>query len=129
VSLPILLDEHISLETAYRLTDLGFDVVPLRDRGLLGRKDWQLIRWCREQGRVLCTRNSADFEKEHQRCRDRGEDHPGVLVVGWDWTQDEIFWALRQFLEPNLDPAQVQNQVVRLPEATSDYIQKRSQPS
>jgi predicted nuclease of predicted toxin-antitoxin system len=88
VALAILLDEHISLEIAYRLTELGFDVVPLRDRGLLKRKDWQLMRWCREHDHVICTRNSADFEIEHQRCRDRGEDHPGVLVVGRDWSQE-----------------------------------------
>ena len=40
MSVAILLDEHISLEVAYRLTDLDFDVVPLRDRGLLRQKDW-----------------------------------------------------------------------------------------
>jgi len=128
VSLAILLDEHISLEVAYRLVDLGFDVVPLRDRGLLKRKDWQLMQWCREHGRAICTRNSADFEKEHQRCQDRGEAHPGVLVVGRDWSQEEIYWALRQFLESDLNLARLQNQVVKLREATSDFIRERSQP-
>jgi predicted nuclease of predicted toxin-antitoxin system len=128
VALAILLDEHISLEIAYRLTELGFDVVPLRDRGLLKRKDWQLMQWCREHDQVICTRNSADFETEHQRCRDRGEDHPGVLVVGRDWSQEEIFWALWQFLETNPDLLLLQNQVLKLPEATPDFIQERSQP-
>jgi hypothetical protein len=42
VPISVLLDEHISPQTAYRLVDLGLDVVPLRDRGLLRRKDWEL---------------------------------------------------------------------------------------
>lgn len=126
--LAILLDEHIALDIAYRLAELGFDVVPLRDRGLLKRKDWQLMQWCREHGGVICTRNSADFEKEHQRCQDRGDTHQGVLVVGRNWTQEEIYWALRQLLELDPDPARLQNQVVRLREATPEFIQERSPP-
>lgn len=128
MALAILLDEHISLEIADRLTELGFDVVPLRDRGLLRRKDWQLMQWCREHDHMICTRNSADFEKEHQRCRDRGEEHPGVLVVGRDWSQEEIYWALRQLLETNPDPLLLRNQVLKLAEATPDFIQERAQP-
>jgi len=129
VPLAILLDEHISPDTAYRLNALGFDVVPLRDRGLLGRKDWQLMRWCREHHRVMCTRNSTDFEEEDRRFRQRGEDQAGVLVVGREWTQEEIYWALRQFLEGNPDLAHLANQVVSLSEATLEFIRDRSGPS
>ena len=41
--LAILTDEHIAIEIAHRLVDLGFDVVCARDRGLLRRKDWELM--------------------------------------------------------------------------------------
>lgn len=118
MALAVLLDEHLSVEIAYRLTSLGFDVVPLRDRGLLHRKDWQLMQWCREHGYAICTRNGADFEAEHRRCRDRGENHLGVLIVGQDWSQEEIYWALRQFLEEDPEPLLLQNQVLKLPKAT-----------
>jgi hypothetical protein len=125
-SLAVLLDEHISVDTAYRLAALGFDVTPLRDRGLLRRKDWQLMQWCCEHGRAICTRNGADFAKEDERRRARGEDHPGVLVVGRHWTQDEIYWALRQYLEAKPDPALLRNQVFRLLAATAEFVQERS---
>jgi predicted nuclease of predicted toxin-antitoxin system len=122
----ILLDEHIKLQTAYRLMEQGYDVVPARDRGLLDWDDWDLIKWCREQRRAICTRNGPDFEREHEHCRQRGDEHFGVLVVGNDWSQEEIYWALRQHLEASPDPALLMNQVIRLPKAAEEFIRKRS---
>jgi predicted nuclease of predicted toxin-antitoxin system len=126
MAVSILLDEHIRLETAYRLAALGFDVVPLRDRGLLEVTDWALMAWCRAHARAICTRNRADFEQEHQRHRDRGDDHPGILIVERDWSQDVIYWALRQFLEADPEPDQIANQVIELAPATPEFIAERS---
>jgi hypothetical protein len=46
MSLRILTDEHISPQISHRLTALGYEVVCVRDRGLLRYEDWDLIRWC-----------------------------------------------------------------------------------
>src|SRR5207302_7063907 len=113
---------HIKPEIAHRLTELGFDVVCVRDRGLLGWKDWQLFPWCIRERRALCTRNEHDLEREHQRCLQRGEEHFGVLIVDGDWTQPEIYWALRQYLE-ELDPGLTpRNSVVVLPPASTEFL-------
>jgi hypothetical protein len=129
VALSILLDAHLSPDTAHRLTALGFDVVPARDRRLLRWKDWALMDWCVEHQFIMCTRNRKDFEREHRRCRDRGIDHPGVLIVGDEWSDEAIYWALRQCLESSPDPALLRNQVYHLPPATEEFIQQRSAAS
>jgi predicted nuclease of predicted toxin-antitoxin system len=125
VPVRILTDEHISPEVAYRLVEAGFDVVCARDRSLLGWADWDLIRWCIDQGRAMCTKDGPDFEREHRRCEQRGEQHYGVLIVE-DWSRDEIYWALRQYLEADSDPSLLINRVVRLTKASPDFIRERS---
>jgi hypothetical protein len=122
----VLTDEHIKPEVAHALLNLGFDVVCVRDRGLLGWKDWQLMPWCIREQRAICTRNVDDFEDEHQRCQDRGQEHFGVLIVGNDWAQAEIYWALRQYLEevdPGLNP---HNRVIALAPASEEYRQRHA---
>jgi len=98
----LLLDEHISPTIAHRLTELGFDVVCVRDRGLLGFEDWDLMEWCGNEGRAICTNNEDDFETEHQKYSSRGESHFGIIIVG-EWSTDEIFAVLRAFLEKTED--------------------------
>lgn len=124
MSLRVLTDEHISPTVAHRLVPLGFDVICARDRGLLGWKDWDLMPWCIEHQRTICTKNGPDFEREHDRCLARGDDHCGVLIVG-EWTPDEIYWALRSYLEE--DPGRtLTNTVVFLEQAPPEFIRARS---
>jgi predicted nuclease of predicted toxin-antitoxin system len=125
VPIQVLTDEHISPQVAHQLAAAGFDVICARDRGLLGWEDWDLMRWSIEHGRTICTKNGADFEREHHRCQQRGENHYGILVME-DWNRTEVYWALRQYLEADPDPALLTNQVVRLSKATPDFIHERS---
>lgn len=125
VPLSILIDEQIAPEIAHRLVELGFDVICTRDRGLLGLKDWELMPWCIAHRRTICTINRRHFEREHERCRQRGEDHYGVLVIE-DESPAEIYWALRHYLEAAPDPELLMNQVVRLPKASPEYIAAHS---
>jgi predicted nuclease of predicted toxin-antitoxin system len=119
VPLRVLLDEHIKPEIAHRLTELGYDVVCARDRGLANRKipDWELMRWCIINERAICTQNGPHFRREHEECQRRGEQHYGVLVVGRMWSTEQIYWALREYLEASPDPALLMNQVIALSEA------------
>ena len=114
----ILLDEHILPETAYRLNEQGFEVVPLRDRGLLGKEDWELLPWCITHGFAICTANGRHFRREHQRCQERYEKHPGILLVEMEWTQEEMFEALRRYLVSGPDAQLLTNQLVELPRPT-----------
>jgi predicted nuclease of predicted toxin-antitoxin system len=112
----ILTDAHISPSVSHNLTALGFDVVCARDRGLQDWEDWDLMAWCIKEQRAICTKNRRHFEREHQRCQDRGERHYGVLIVG-EWTTEEIYRTLRYYLEVDPSHAPI-NQV--------EYLQKAS---
>jgi predicted nuclease of predicted toxin-antitoxin system len=112
VSPKLLLDEHLSPTVAHRLTELGFDVTSVRDRGLLGFDDWDLMGWCCREGRAICTNNDDDFEREHEKYLSRGEIHYGVVVVG-EWTTEQIFVALHALLERTED-AELLNQFIKL---------------
>jgi Domain of unknown function (DUF5615) len=116
----VLLDEHIEPETAYRLNERGFEVVPVRDRGLLGKEDWELLPWCVTHDFAICTANGRHFRREHHRCQDRGESHPGILLVEMEWTQEEMFEALRTYLESNPDAVLLVNRLVELPRPAAE---------
>jgi predicted nuclease of predicted toxin-antitoxin system len=103
VPLRVILDEHISPTVALRLQPLGCDVVSIRDRGWLGKKDWELMPLCIRHRYTMFTNNADDWKREHARCLARGETHPGVLIVG-DWTTEEYYWALRAYFEASPDP-------------------------
>jgi hypothetical protein len=126
VSLRLLTDEHIAPEISHRLTVLGFDVVCVRDRGLLHQEDWELMRWCVDHQYAICTRNRRHFERQHRDFRSRGELHNGILILDIEWTPEEICWALRQYLESGPDPALLVNQVKYIPPATPAFVQERS---
>jgi predicted nuclease of predicted toxin-antitoxin system len=98
----LLLDEHLSPTIAHRLTALGFDVTSVRDRGLLGLDDWDLMDWCGKEGRAMCTCDDEDFEKEHEKCLVRGQIHFGIVTVG-EWTIEQTFVALKALLEGTED--------------------------
>jgi predicted nuclease of predicted toxin-antitoxin system len=98
----LLLDEHLSPTIARRLTALGFDVTSVRDRGLLGVDDWDLMEWCSNEGRAICTCDDDDFETEHWKYLARGAIHFGIITVG-EWTIEQMFVALKAFLEGTED--------------------------
>jgi predicted nuclease of predicted toxin-antitoxin system len=98
----LLLDEHLSPTVAHRLTALSFDVTSVRDRGLAGLKDWQLIDWCVREGRAICTKDHDDFKREHERCLARGDIHFGIVTVG-EWDSERHFRVLKVLLETTED--------------------------
>ena len=57
----MLLDEMISPRLASRLWENSIDAVPLRDRGLLGKPDWEVWRYAQSEHRVFVTANTKDF--------------------------------------------------------------------
>lgn len=121
----LFLDEHLSPTVADRLMVHGHYVFPLcRNKQLLGREDWDLVKWCFEHDFVLCTKNYQDFETEHAHTLARGDLHCGMLILG-DWRTEEVYWSLRQFTEEH-DFADMVNQCVWVPLADPDYIEHRS---
>jgi predicted nuclease of predicted toxin-antitoxin system len=92
----LLLDEHLSTSIAHRLSACGFDVSCVRDRGLLGLDDWELLDWCASDGRAICTENERHFKRQHELYLAAGKDHYGVITVE-EWPTEKLFHALQAF--------------------------------
>ena len=103
----ILLDEHRSPGIAHQLAARGHDVTSVRDRGLLGKADWELLAWCREHGYAVCTENARDFRTLHNH----GHGHSGIPIISADWSDADLFEALRILLEES-QLADIQNQLI-----------------
>jgi predicted nuclease of predicted toxin-antitoxin system len=108
----VLTDENISPRVAHGLTTLGFDVVCVRDRGLTGKPDWELMRWCVPEQRAICTEDLDDFARQHREYQAKGLDHYGILTVG-DWTTGDIQTALQRLLEAAV-PEALMNRLIPL---------------
>lgn len=82
----LLLDENLSPSVAVALCRDGLDVAHVRDRGLNGATDAEVLSKAYEEDRILVTANVGDFE---QLARAH-EVHPGiVLVEDGDLLRDE----------------------------------------
>jgi predicted nuclease of predicted toxin-antitoxin system len=110
----LLLDEHLSPSVSHRLIAVGFDVTCVRDRGLMGLEDWELMEWCVHQGRAICSENERHFRRQHQAYLDGGKDHFGIITVE-EWPTERLFRALKAFLERTED-IDLLNQLVALRE-------------
>ena len=56
-----LVDEMFSPAVAMRLTELGHDAVHVREVGLGGRPDENVLGWATAEERVAVTENAVDF--------------------------------------------------------------------
>jgi predicted nuclease of predicted toxin-antitoxin system len=62
----LLLDENLSPSIALTLTREGYDVVHVRDRGLLRATDAEVFARAYEEDRIVVTFNCDDFKKVAQ---------------------------------------------------------------
>lgn len=73
-----LIDEDISPTVArYLYNELFIDAIAVRDRGLLGAKDYQVLEYAFNEERILVTANVRDFEKFAQIR----EIHAGIVFI------------------------------------------------
>jgi len=71
-SLRFYLDEHVNVEIARQLNQLGIDTVTVRDQKLLGKSDPSQLQIAIDLGRVLCTMDSHYLRVCSQRyCSQR----------------------------------------------------------
>jgi hypothetical protein len=81
------------------------------------------MAWCKQNGYAIFTNNESDWEAEHKRSIDSGEDHSGVLIAG-NWSTEEYYWSLRQYLETSAD-VQPTNRLVTISKASEEFIRSR----
>ena len=73
----LLIDENFSPAVAHKLRTEGFDVVHVRDRGLLAGSDAQVFEKAYEEDRVVVTSNVDDFLLLGRAV----EVHAGMVLV------------------------------------------------
>ena len=73
----ILIDENLSPRAALELAAAGVDAIHVRDRGLSGVKDHELLEFAFREDRILITVNVEDFEK----FASQRELHAGIVLV------------------------------------------------
>jgi predicted nuclease of predicted toxin-antitoxin system len=73
-----LIDEDISPSVArYTSNVLFIDAIAVRDRGLLGATDYQVLEYAFNEDRILVTANIRDFEKFARTT----EIHAGIVFI------------------------------------------------
>jgi hypothetical protein len=59
----------------------GFDCLTVNEAGMRGRSDEIQLRFATERGRVLFTKNTADFRRLDAEWRIAGKHHAGIIVL------------------------------------------------
>lgn len=77
MSAKFLLDENLSPAAAVALVADGVDAYHVRDRGILGATDHDLLERAYQEDRVLITGNVLDFEK----LASSREIHAGIVLI------------------------------------------------
>jgi predicted nuclease of predicted toxin-antitoxin system len=73
-----IIDEDVSPRVArYLCQEFCFDVIAVRDRGLLGATDQQVLDYAFNEDRILVTANVRDFEKLSAAA----EIHAGIVLM------------------------------------------------
>lgn len=77
MSVKLLLDENLSPAAAVALAADGIDACHVRDRGILGASDHDVLERAYQEDRVLVTSNVDDFVK----LAAAREIHAGIVLV------------------------------------------------
>ena len=77
----LLLDENVDRRVAAALVARGLDVVHALDAGLAEAPDVAVFDWAIAQGRVVVTRDYADFSRLAEVAQRQGRSFPGVLLL------------------------------------------------
>lgn len=73
-----IIDEDLSPRVArYLCQEFCFDAIALRDRGLLGATDPEVLEYALNEDRILVTANVRDFEKLAAVI----EIHAGIILI------------------------------------------------
>jgi len=109
----LLLDENLSPKVAETLaSDDGVDACHIRDRGLLGATDPEVLERAFAEDRIFVTKNVGDFEK----LAKARELHAGiVLIEQGDLSRDEQL-ALSRRVVARLEGVDLVNHVLRVGE-------------
>jgi predicted nuclease of predicted toxin-antitoxin system len=111
VSVKFLLDENLSPAAAVALAADGIDACHVRDRGILGASDHDVLERAYHEDRVLVTSNVDDFVK----LAAARELHAGiVLVERGGLLRDEQIALVREVAAKLADHGAMINELLRV---------------
>lgn len=113
MSVKLLLDENLSPAAAVALVASGIDACHVRDRGILGATDHEVLERAFLEDRILVTSNVDDFVKL-ARAR---EIHAGiVLIERAGLLRDEQIELIRQVVEKLAEHGTMINELLHVAE-------------
>jgi predicted nuclease of predicted toxin-antitoxin system len=112
VSVKLLLDENLSPSAAVALIASGIDACHVRDRGILGATDHEVLERAFLEDRILVTSNVVDFVKL-ARAR---EIHAGIVLIERGGLRDEQIELIRQVVEKPADHGAMINELLHVAE-------------
>lgn len=111
MSVKLLLDENLSPAAAVALAADGIDACHVRDRGILGASDHDVLERAYQEDRVLVTSNVDDFVK----LAAAREIHAGiVLVERGGLLRDEQIALVREVAAMLADHGALINELLRI---------------
>jgi predicted nuclease of predicted toxin-antitoxin system len=113
VSVKLLLDENLSPAAAVALFADGIDACHVRDRGILGAPDHEVLERAFLEDRILVTSNVDDFVKlAHAR-----EIHAGIVLIERSGLlRDEQIELIRQVAAKLTEHGAMINELLRVDE-------------
>jgi predicted nuclease of predicted toxin-antitoxin system len=76
----LLLDENIQYGLTPALRQRGWDVVHVKDIGLRGAKDPEVLEAAIRAHRITLTYNIDDFSRLDDEFREAGQTHPSIIM-------------------------------------------------
>jgi hypothetical protein len=66
-----------------KLRKMGWDVLTTQQAGNSGEPDPAQLEYASREGRILVTRNYADFQDIHHQFLLEGRSHSGIIICFW----------------------------------------------
>jgi len=77
----LLLDENISYPIARALRRRGWNIVHVKDLGMISADDPEIMETAIQSGRIVVTNNYGDYVALDESLRNQGREHPGIVLL------------------------------------------------
>jgi predicted nuclease of predicted toxin-antitoxin system len=125
VFVKLLLDENLSPAAAVALVADGIDAYHVRDRGILGATDHDLLERAYQEDRVLVTSNVNDFAK----LASAREMHAGIVLIERSGLlREEQIALIREIATAIVEHGAMVNELLRVADDGSMTFETSSAP-
>ncbi len=105
----LLADEHIPKDVINRLKIWDIDIKSVKETGLMGSPDMEILDYAKEDGRIVLTADQKDFPRLAKSI-----DHPGVIVITKRMSIKELLRETMKVLD-TMGPEDIEDTVQYIP--------------